>query len=679
MGRYTIEANGKTYTVEAPSQDEAISAFEQHTAPAPQQDSGGMFQTVDNTVRQIAKGVPFVGSYLDEANAATNAALNPVLGTGAPGQSYAERYAANVAAERARDKAFESAHPIASTGLQVAGGVGSGVGALRAAPTLANAAFGNWGATMLPRVLGGTVTGAAQGAVSGYGASENPDEALAKTGSGALAGGIIGGIAAPVVAGATNAANWLWSRAMANRAGAAMGLPENPGAAAVQRVAANVEADKLTQAGAAAKSAELGPEGMVMDLGRQLQGRAEAVATMPGAGQNRVLDAVEQRVKDTAPRLTQELDTELGKSPNVVELTNKIDAFYRAKTKPAYDTVMANHPDVWDSTLQNLTKRGSIRKAVNDAVELARESGDDVVSPFVVNADGSLSVKAGATPNLAFWDYVKKSLDGRIGALARNPDPDSAGKATLSALMDTKRALVDHLDTLTGGAYAKARNIAADKFAVKEALETGLGIFENKLLPEQFADIVSGMGVVEKAAAAAGARRAIERMKEVAPANMTEGGRQVYREILQGGRTGDTAQKLETLLGKDAADRLVGAASREVQFQSAYDKIAANSRTAVRQQLIHDMQTPQVPDLTVSGVVNRLPMIPVQNSVESILKQGSEKTRKGVADILAAKGGQIDPVVAALLRYNARPQLQAPGGVAAIVPTLINQLGGVTR
>lgn len=143
----------------------------------------------------------------------------------------------------------------------------------------------------------------------------------------------------------------------------------------------------------------------------------------------------------------------------------------------------------------------------------------------------------------------------------------------------------------------------------------------------------SDMGRVERAAMAAGARRALERMREVAPANMSEGGRQVYREILQGGPEGDTAQKLRMLIGDDATDRLVHMAHRKTGFRSVHNAVASKFPDCGARRAYKDMQTPQMPEISAAGAVNRLPFMPVETGVRSMLQQGTERTREGIANI----------------------------------------------
>lgn len=600
-------------------------------------------------VRQMAKGAPIVGSFLDEMNAATNAGLHPLLGTGAPGQSFSQRYDANVANERGQDRQFESAHPVLSTGLQLGGGVASGGALLKGAPAVGNFILGNSGGNIATRIAAGAASGAGLGAASGFGAGEgNLENRTAEALRGGAIGAGVGAAIPPVTSTGAALAKMLMNRSAGSQTAAGLGVPRS----AVDRVAKNVAGDELTPMTAATRAGEIGPDGMVLDMGRQLQGRGEAIASMPGKGQNRVVNSVEDRVRSSGDRMSAELDQHLGPSPDIVDLKGKIDTFYNQRAKPAYDQVMSAHQDVWDDTLQRLTRRPSIQKAVNDAVSLARENGEDIASPFTRTQDG-LRLRPNVTPTLAFWDYVKKSMDSRIGAMARNPDPNSAGKANISALLDTKRELVDHLDRLTSDGYKNARGIAADKFTVQEALDGGLDIFKNSLLPEQFKEHLSQMGAVQRRVTEVGARRALQRLQENAPAGMSDGGRPVYRELLQGGENGDTAQKLRMLLGKDATDSLLGAAKRETGYQAAYNQVAANSRTTPRAEAIKDMQAPEAP-ITLTGGLNRAAAYPVTKIANTIMNGGTERTREGVADLLTRAGPERDATVKALMDLNTK-------------------------
>ncbi|MBB2671064.1 UNVERIFIED_ORG: hypothetical protein GGE64_004403 [Rhizobium etli] len=113
--------------------------------------------SINNVVRSIGRGVPGVGSYLDEMNAATNAAIapfvNPVLPASwrLPGDTYEERYNTSLAMQRGMDAAFDEQHPYISEGLQDVGKVAS------------EAAF---------KLPSGTMSDIALGAAEGFGSGE---------------------------------------------------------------------------------------------------------------------------------------------------------------------------------------------------------------------------------------------------------------------------------------------------------------------------------------------------------------------------------------------------------------------------------------------------------------------------------------------------------------------------
>ena len=174
---------------------------------------GGVGQSIDSTVRTLARGT-FVGPFLDEITAGSNAALNTVSG-GAIGAPYDE----TLAYQRAKDKAFDAANPVASVVGQIAGGVAGGIGAVRTigAKGIENAgrlAVGGPLATVAPSEnafanlakFGGV--GAVYGGAAGFGNAQGGlDQRLDGAGTGAMLGGAAGAILPPVITGAARFAS----------------------------------------------------------------------------------------------------------------------------------------------------------------------------------------------------------------------------------------------------------------------------------------------------------------------------------------------------------------------------------------------------------------------------------------------------------------------------------------
>lgn len=125
---------------------------------------------IEGIVRAAATGVPIVGGILNKLEAATNATLAPLIDQYLPENfaklpqgSWSERYKSALELQRSKDKAFSKENPIASTAAEMAGGVGSIVGAVKAAPVVASKLLGLIGKTLPQQVMQGAASGAALG------------------------------------------------------------------------------------------------------------------------------------------------------------------------------------------------------------------------------------------------------------------------------------------------------------------------------------------------------------------------------------------------------------------------------------------------------------------------------------------------------------------------------------
>jgi hypothetical protein len=221
-------------------------------------------------------------------------------------------------------------------------------------------------------------------------------------------------------------------------------------------------------------------------------------------------------------------------------------------------------------------------------------------------------------------------------------DLSSAQKADLGGLIDAKQALVSHLDTVTQGEYANARQIASTKPELHDALDFGRSIFNNNLLPEEVQAHISDLSLPGQTMAQVGARRELERILNN---NRNEGAK--ARAFLD---TNNNIQKISSLFGPQAAKAIEDRVAAENTFQNATNAIAGNSRTAVRQELAKDTATPNPGDYhtTLTGIATA----PFKSGLAYALEHGMANTRSGISDILTAKGPQLPPVVEQLLGYN---------------------------
>lgn len=154
-----------------------------------------------NTIAgQVGKGLTF--GFFDEiqgVEAGASNALKGLFGFG-NGKTYDENYNEKVSSLRARDAAFEKENPWSSFGLQMAGGVAPAV--LTGGGTLAGNAFNNpitrnlfgLGLKKAPSVFQLAKIGATGGVAYGAGEANENNRLI-----GALKGGAIGVVAAPVI------------------------------------------------------------------------------------------------------------------------------------------------------------------------------------------------------------------------------------------------------------------------------------------------------------------------------------------------------------------------------------------------------------------------------------------------------------------------------------------------
>lgn len=202
MGKYQVEVNGQKFEIEAPDEKAlsvAVSQLQAQDGIPGTDDKPARSGGVEGAVRAAGRGVLGVGSYLDELNAATNATLAPVIVPllpdqgyeKLPGKTWGQRYDQALDIQRRKDAEYDKDSPVLSAGLKIAGGVGSGLGLLKAAPAVGSYVMGNTGATLPTRVAATVGSGIGTGAVQGFGAGEDGvaergKQALIEAGTGDL-------------------------------------------------------------------------------------------------------------------------------------------------------------------------------------------------------------------------------------------------------------------------------------------------------------------------------------------------------------------------------------------------------------------------------------------------------------------------------------------------------------
>jgi hypothetical protein len=356
-------------------------------------------QTEDVTAGMALRGVPVLGAYVPQAEAAIRAAAQPLTGVGQPGANWRERYEANLPEQEAQYTQAERESPITSEALKLGGGI---------------AATG---------ALGATGAGArALGMAGGL-----PSRLAMSTGSGALLSGADvaarGGSAEDI----KEATKW----------GAGVGAASVPLAAGVSRLISPFVARDPTRQAAVETFREAGgqPTAGQVTGSRPLQWAEQQLGEFGGRGpETRLTAAALKSIGEDAERAT----------PAVINRASE-------RIGGEFDRLGMTH------TLQPDVAMGpQIRKAISDyerVVPQSQQSGS--IRAYESDIAQSLAQNKNTLPGEAY-----QNLRSAIETDARGADPKTANalreiRGALDSAME--RQLIRTRDP-DAGAWQKARD-----------------------------------------------------------------------------------------------------------------------------------------------------------------------------------------------------------------------------
>lgn len=385
-----------------------------------------------------------------------------------------------VAREREADEAAKSQHPWAYNGAEIAGSL----------PAMAAIPGGGIvrGAGIGTKILQGAKVGAEYGALSGAGEGTDANSRVLGSATGA-ASGAVGGAAAPIAGAGIGLAYDRFGKPLVS---AARGLI-NPEAEAGRRVAAALSADAeaiaagkaegmTAQQWAAAKAA--GEPVTLADLGAgNTQSLLRSSANTSPEGRAMLEKVINDRFAGQSERVADDVRGLVSGGANAGKTADQLVAEYDQKRLPAYKAAFA-HPNaqaMWNGDLEQMSQAPVVQNAIRMATVNAKNEAAKLgltppkVSPFTFNDEGRMVLRTNPdgstmTPNLQFWDVVKKNLD-KMGQ-------DGQGWS---------KVLRDHLDDAVPQ-YGKARGIASQFFGERDALEAGRTLAGKRVDP----DIIKG-------------------------------------------------------------------------------------------------------------------------------------------------------------------------------------------
>ena len=230
--------------------------------------------------------------------------------------------------------------------------------------------------------------------------------------------------------------------------------------------------------------------------------------------------------------------------------------------RPLYEKAFA-HPPIMSPRLQQILDRPTTQPLLEQAIRAGLDS--DIPLEQMVFRDAAGNTTGYSTQ---LMNFIKKKLDSAVNVAAKAGDTDavsSLGKVRNDLLTET-----DKLNKL----YAPARAAYAGRIKVSEALEAGNA---NKMLqehPDRLRAIMSKMSPSELEFFRKGyIQRVIQNSRQTGL--MGDAGWNMFS-------TGAKREAAETILGKEAYEKLAREANLEHKMNQSFGEVYANSKTAER-------------------------------------------------------------------------------------------------
>lgn len=554
--------DGKLFEVEAPDAQSAVAAFQKmpQTTQKPvdpmkqraldevgaQRKASPIMTAVDDTVRNLARGTG-LGSWLDEANAATASILPEMLG----GRPYDEALAYERAKNELADKESTVVGKLPVIGDVTVGGLTKLAGGIASAPVTPMARVFQ-GATLAPRVGNAALTGAGYGALYGAGEGEGVADRATDAAMGAAIGGTVGAAAPLIASGVSNTVAAARNR-MSQIAPEVAGYDRN----AVNRLT-RVAQDSGVDLQAARAN---GPEGMLADANGAFRDVTEAIAQQPGRQRQVVQGALEQRAEGAPQRIRTALNSSLGAPVDLRAMEQAIRTQYNQQAAPFYRQFYQTQIPVD----QNLV---GILQAVPDDVwpRVNRMMRMERVDPNnVMNTGHGI-------------DLIKRSLDDSARAAGRGTNEERL-------YSNLARDLREHVDNLLSpnnpaqSPWAQGRAIAGEGIGGREALETGSRVFSSKMDPNQLRADMAGMSAMERDMVRAGGRTDLRNVMGRSATNFGPNGDAAARRALNNDFNRENVREI----AGPRADRLLSTIDAEGEFATTANQALSNSATARRQ------------------------------------------------------------------------------------------------
>ncbi len=409
------------------------------------------------------------------------------------------KYSTNVHDERADLERYQHREPLASLGLQAAGGIGSGLAAMKGMQMLSEHLHGkegmaadalDWLASHIPDNIyaRAALAGGATGLASGAGAAQDMRQVPSMAGQQGMIGAVLGPLAALGAKYIGGGLENVWDRVQGQRI--LPGVKKVIGALARDELKPSDILNRLEAARRVGVPSTVGDVG-----GPNVQGLAHAVTQKPGPGVHQYVDSLIERNRGAPARVQEVINKGLAPDDYTTKLDQLQGALY-GNAKPLYEEAYNQFPAVKSTVIHDIMGTPSGRKAALRAFRMMQDAQEPIGQ-----ADATGMIR---NPSLRYLDYTKRALDDMI-----NKEERSGATSQGNILRNMRNSLRDELDratTLPGGTspYAAARAQYAGDLEVRDALLMGRNQF-GSMTPRALQEAMNPMSWAEKDALRSGA------------------------------------------------------------------------------------------------------------------------------------------------------------------------------
>jgi hypothetical protein len=518
----------------------------------------GQLGPVPSRAASMIKGVPFVGSYIDEA-----------IGMVSPKAGQATR-----AAQEAREIVAPTQTAIERAGVGLATALPS---AAYVAPSIAMAPIGtSLGSRILAGGALGVGGGAVEGGIYGLGEGRTREERKAAGISGAKIGAAFGGplgAAGPAIGG-------LIGGVAGNRVAApAKQISRQIGAkgqaldllSAAAQMDEPVAAEAMQRAGRYASLGQMGPS---------TQGLLDLAASSTSEGAAIARKNIDEVAGQAGAQFNKLLDDALGGPQAAAQLQDLLMETSAPARKAAYDAaygtaenpVIINYASDVGQQLQDLVKRVDA-DVIRKAERLMRMEGQPSKQIGVVLGDAGNIVEFETLPDVRQIDYITRAL--RDVSPTAAPEEKGVSRALASQIRSTLDELVPE--------YKTARDLAGDVISLRDAIDFGKDMLNPKVTRYDVAKTVKGMGDAELTALRQGIRGQLDEIMANTKGALSDPNQDAREMVkpLKDMMSRAAQEKLRTILG-DQADDFFRQLDEVYSAISMRAGIAQQSKTAPR-------------------------------------------------------------------------------------------------